>query len=321
MGKLSLCKSTKKATVAIIDETFPKLFHRSASLGLVICEYGLIRGLACVKKSSSSIKGLVRKCIGNSFCPIFLLGDFLPAYAEVAKQLGLTRLTDFVHALRHIYKLVKTNIAKIRLERKDYTELSPKKRKDILNLKKKLLKKQVMPVICTLFKGFKKEYRPVGYLYILGALSELERLIEQFPSLEPLYKDVNKFVHKYIDTWEYQMELTRLSPTVPTTSNSIESKNSTLRVFSRRIKAFCSTTSLLRFFSAVVLWENFDVKTRGPHKGTSAIQRAGIDIYDFGAANFFEACGLEKTPQPYDKKFDPNKIISYLFQQIVVQAV
>ncbi|MEW5768696.1 MAG: hypothetical protein AB1797_13980, partial [bacterium] len=68
----------------------PQIFYKSVSLGLVICEYGLIRGLACVKKSSSSIKGLVRQCIGVSFCPIFLLGDFLPAYVQVAKGLSRT---------------------------------------------------------------------------------------------------------------------------------------------------------------------------------------------------------------------------------------
>lgn len=320
MKELSRCKAMKKAVVAIVDETFPKIFHKSVSLGLVICEYGLIRGLACVKKSSSSIKGLARQCIGTSFRPIFLLGDFLPAYAQVAKGLGLIRLTDFVHASRHIYKLVRTSIGKTRLTLKDYKKLNPKQRKQLLKLKKKLLRKQVMSVIGTLFKGFKKEYRPVGRLYIIGALAELESLTEQFPSLEPLYKAVNKFVHKYIDLWCYQMELAHLFPTIPTTSNSVESKNSILRIFSNRIKAFFSKASLLRFFSAVALWENFDVKERGHHKGTSAIQRAGIDLEDFGAANFFEAVELESVSQQYSKKFDSNEIISYLFKQILAQA-
>jgi len=66
--------------------------------------------------------------------------------------------------------------------------------------------------------------------------------------------------------------------------------------------------------------ENFDIKERGPHKGTSAIQRAGIDLSDFGATNFFEAVNLEKGLEQYAKKFDPNKIISYLFEQILAQA-
>lgn len=320
MKKLSQCSSTKTAIVSIIDETFPKIFHKSVSLGLVICEYGLIRGLACVKKSSSSLRGLVKQCIGKSFCPIFLLGDFLPAYAEVAKGLNLTRLTDFVHATRHIYKLVKACIGKTRLTVKGHERLNPKKYKELLTLKKKLLRKQVMPIIQTLFKGFKKEYGAVGHLYILGALASLEKLTQQFPSLEPLYKAVSKFVSKYIDTWSSQMELAHVVPTVPTTSNSIESKNSILRIFSTRIKAFYSKDSLVRFFSAVALWENFDIKERGHHKGTSAIQRAGIDLSDFGATNFFAAVGLEKVWQNYAKRFDSNKIISYLFEQILLQA-
>jgi hypothetical protein len=40
--------------------------------------------------------------------------------------------------------------------------------------------------------------------------------------------------------------------------------------------------------------ENFDVKTRGPHQGTNAMQRAKIDLDDFGAADFFSAVGLPK---------------------------
>jgi len=94
--------------------------------------------------------------MGKSFCPIFLLGDFLPAYAEVAKGLGLVRLVDFVHATRHIYKLVRTFIGKTRLTMIDYKKLSSKQRGQLLKLKKKLLRKQVMSVIQTLFKGFKK---------------------------------------------------------------------------------------------------------------------------------------------------------------------
>jgi len=317
MEKLSLCKATKKAIVAIIDETFPKIFHKSVSLGLVICEHGLIRALGCVKRSSSSIKGLLNQSMGQSFCPTFLLGDFHPSYAEVAKSLGLTRLTDFVHAIRHLYKLARIHIGKVRLSLKDTQKLSPKQRKEMLKLKKKLLRKQVMPIIQTLLKGFKKQHRAVGHLYILGALEELQRLTEQFPSLDSLYKAMNKFVQKYLPTWALQMELASY---VPTTSNSVESKNSILKIFSRRIKAFYSKASLLRFFSAVALWENFDVKERGPYKGTSAIERAGIDLHDFGAANFFEAVELENVSQHNLNTIESNEIIFYILKQVTQQA-
>ncbi len=40
--------------------------------------------------------------------------------------------------------------------------------------------------------------------------------------------------------------------------------------------------------------ENFDVKWRGKHQGTSAIERASIDLQDLGATDFFGAVGLEK---------------------------
>ncbi len=313
---LSLCRATKKAITAIIDETFPKIFHKSVSLGVVICEYGLIRGVGCVKKSANSIKGLMRHCIGKSFQPLFLLGDFLPAYKKVAKKLKLIRLYDFVHATRHIYKLVRTHIGKIHLTLNNHEKLSPENRKNLLKLKKKLLRKRVMPIIRTLFKGLKKQYRAVGHLYIMGALEDIERLTKQFPSLKLLYKTVNKFVKKYLDTWCFQMLIAHL---VPTTSNSIESKNSIFKRFSQRIKAFSSKASLVRYFSAVALWENFNVKERGLYKGTSAMQRAGINLDDFGATNFFEAVGLENISQRQSKEIDSNKIIIYLFKQILLQ--
>ncbi len=49
------------------------------------------------------------------------------------------------------------------------------------------------------------------------------------------------------------------------------------------------------FFAGVALMENFDIKTRGPNKGTSAIQRANINLDDFGATDFFSAVAL---PEP-----------------------
>ena len=312
LPKLSSCRAAKKALVAIIDETFPKIYHKAVSLGLIVCEYGLIRNVACVKNYSSSIKGLVLHSMGKFFKPIYLLGDFHPSYAKVAKKLGLTRLTDFVHAIRHIYKLVRIHIGKIRLSPNTCKSLTFKERKKLLKLKKKFLKKQIMPIIRTLFKGFKKQYSSVGYLYIIGSLEELAKLVIKFPSLEPLYNSIKKFIDKYLETWCLQMEL---SSNIPTTSNSIESKNSILKVFSKRIKAFYSKESLIRFFSAVALWENFDIKNRGPYVGTSAIQRAGIDLNHFGATNFFEAVDL-KNVYPQSRQIDYNKIIFHLFKQI-----
>ncbi len=40
--------------------------------------------------------------------------------------------------------------------------------------------------------------------------------------------------------------------------------------------------------------ENFDVKTRGLNKDTNAMQRAQINLEDFGATDFFSAVSLHK---------------------------
>ena len=44
--------------------------------------------------------------------------------------------------------------------------------------------------------------------------------------------------------------------------------------------------------TGVALMENFDVKQRGLHQGTSAMERAGINLDGLGAQSFFEAVGL-----------------------------
>jgi hypothetical protein len=81
----------------------------------------------------------------------------------------------------------------------------------------------------------------------------------------------------------------------PTTTNSLESKNSLLKPFSRIAKFFPKPTTCETFFCGVALMENFDVKTRGSNKGTCAMQRAEINLEDFGATDFFSTVAL---PEP-----------------------
>ncbi len=57
-------------------------------------------------------------------------------------------------------------------------------------------------------------------------------------------------------------------------------------------KFFPKSTTCEPFFCGVVLMENFDVKTRGLNKGTNAMQRAQINLEDFGATDFFSAVAL-----------------------------
>jgi len=79
----------------------------------------------------------------------------------------------------------------------------------------------------------------------------------------------------------------------PKTTNALESKNGIFKPFSRLAKSFLLATGQA-FFAGVALMENFDVKSRGIHKGASAIQRAGINLDDLGAADFFSAVDLDR---------------------------
>jgi hypothetical protein len=79
----------------------------------------------------------------------------------------------------------------------------------------------------------------------------------------------------------------------PKTTNSLESKNGLFKPFSKIAKSFRLTTAE-NFFAGVALMENFDVKSRGLHQDTSAMQRADINLDDLGATDFFSAVGLDK---------------------------
>ena len=80
----------------------------------------------------------------------------------------------------------------------------------------------------------------------------------------------------------------------PPPTNALESKNSIFKPFSLIAKFFSQPDKCQAFFAGVALMEDFDVKTRGPNKSTSAMRRAGINLEDFGATDFFSAVGLPK---------------------------
>ena len=78
----------------------------------------------------------------------------------------------------------------------------------------------------------------------------------------------------------------------PKTTNSLESKNALFKPFSRIAKSFHLATAQ-NFFAGVILMENFNVKSRGLHQGTSAIQPSEVNLDDLGTSDFFSAVGLE----------------------------
>jgi len=321
--KLSLmCKCIKKVAVMLIfDETYPKTKESGAtSLGVGIDEFGLIRKLGAIIDRKKDLFRLLRSICTPNFKPRYFLSDYDKLYPKLMGKIDPTIIIckDFVHAIRIIFKDARTAINKVQVKTKG--NLTKGQRKQVTKLKRNLLRKRLYRILRKLIRGFRKEHAPVGTLYILGELEELRELAERFPSLDDFYKKTSKFIHKYIEIWNLQMEL-NFREGLPTTSNSIESKNSLFKVFAKISKCFGSNESMEQFFSAVALMENFSVKTRGKNSGTSAVMRAGVDLKEFGAKDFFEAVNLTEIVLGKRKRscvqFDLKKLSHYfkIFKQ------
>jgi hypothetical protein len=69
LSKLSQCRQ-KAAQFLLFDETFPKMKQRLYSLGVSICEYGLIRSVRCIRQRKPKIFQL--NC-ARSWVNIFIL--------------------------------------------------------------------------------------------------------------------------------------------------------------------------------------------------------------------------------------------------------
>lgn len=283
-----------KAEVLMYDETFPKSKDSGCiNLGVATCENGLIRKVQTidVKRKSKETHKFFKTLVTNKYKPSIFISDYDTTYpTEIKKVLpNIIILKDFVHTIRQIFKDGKSAINKTVVNFSNI-KLSKEKRKKTLDIKKKLLRKQLIRVTRIITKGFKKKYCAVGTLYIEGGMNDIRELSEKFPTLKPFYQKLNKFVNKNIDTWNTHMELYH-TKNIPLTSNIIESKNSIFKAFSKKAKSY-SENCIDKIFCAVALYENFDIKTRGTNKGTSAMSRAGIDLHEFGAENFFDAVGI-----------------------------
>ena len=112
-----------------------------------------------------------------------------------------------------------------------------------------------------------------------------------FTKNSDLHKQLTEFFAKHGSTLEFQFEMKVLIGLV-CMSNLLESKNSIFKMFAHIAQSFQRSDTCERFWSGVSLMEDFDVKLRGLHQGTSAMQRAEINLDDLGAQSFFEAVGL-----------------------------
>jgi len=294
LTKLNRCRQAV-AQFLLFDETFPRMEKRAYSLGVSICEHGLIRSVRCVRQKAKDISAQLRAVVGEHFRPAYFLTDLDVLYNKYMKQAGLnlTHLRDKVHLIRQIVRLFNEAVRDVTLDVPK--GLPGKERKKQHQLKRHLLCKRLRPPLALVFKAFSPGYESVCVLLLEGVISQLQDpdVIIQTASVQTLARRLQCFVNKHGAAINLLLRLA-VEQGTPTTTNSLESKNSIFKPFSRIAKFFSGPIACQSFFSAVALMENFDVKTRGPHKGSSAMQRAEINLEDFGAADFFSAVGLLK---------------------------
>ena len=215
-------------------------------------------------------------------------------YAAYRTRAGLTaqHLLDVVHLLRQIIRLFDEAVRETTVDVPKGS--SYRARQQQRKLKQRLLRKRLQPLLEIALKAFRPGYESICVLLLTGVVAELrnpEQII-QMASVQRLATRLERFLKKHGAAITTLLELAVTEGT-PRTTNALESTNARFKPFSRIAKAFRLATSQL-FFAGVALMENFDVKRRGAHQGTSAIERAGIDLQDLGAPDFFTAVGLER---------------------------
>jgi hypothetical protein len=294
LNKLSQCRQ-QVAHFLLYDETFPKMSKQFYSLGVGICEYGLIRSVRCIRQKGKDIPAQLRAIVGEHFHPTYFLTDLDVLYKEYMTKAGLslTHLRDKVHLIRQIVRLFDEAVREVTLDVPK--GLSMKERKHQLQLKRRLLWKRLQPLLTLAFQAFSPGYESVCVLMLEGLVSRLQdpAIIIQTASVQTLARRLQRFLNKHGDTINRLLQLS-VEHGTPTTTNALESKNSIFKPFSRMAKFFSNLRRCEAFFASVALMENFDIKRRGVHLGTSAMQRAGINLDDLGATDFFSAVGLPK---------------------------
>lgn len=293
LERLSDCRQ-KVTRFLLFDETFPKLGKRAYRLGVAICEHGLIRSVRTLRRKAQDIPTQLRAVVRGHYQPQFFLTDLDVSYGKYKEQAGLAlqHLRDAIHLMRQIIRLFDDAVREVTLDVPK--RLSHKERKKQRTLKQRLLRKRLRPILAVALKAFAPGYESVCVLMLEGVVSQLRdpELILQTASVQRLAKRLERFVKKHGPAINTLLELAVTQDT-PKTTNALESKNGIFKPFSRLAKSFLLTTGQA-FFAGVALMENFDVKSRGIHQGTSAIQRAGINLDDLGATDFFSAVDLDK---------------------------
>ncbi len=292
---LSACRQAD-ARFLLYDETYPKMKKRAYSLGVAICEYGLIRSVRCIVRKAQDIPAQLGDIVGEHFHPQYFLTDLDVLFNKYMRDAGLEliHLRDRVHLIRQIIRLFEEAVRDVTLDMPKGMPI--KERKKQRRLKRRLLRKRLQPLLALVFKSFSPGYESVCVLMLEGVAAQLcdPEIIIQTASVQILARRLQRFLNKHGPAINTLLQL-GVELGTPTTTNALESKNGIFKPFSRIAKFFPQPTSCQSFFAGVALMENFDVKTRGINRGTNAMLRANINLDDFGATDFFSAVRL---PQP-----------------------
>jgi hypothetical protein len=292
LTRLGTCRQ-RLARFLLYDETYPKMKKRSYSLGVVICEHGLLRSVRCVVRKGKDIPSQLRAVVGGKYQPAYFLTDLDVLFNKYMRDAGLqlTHLRDQVHLIRQLMRLFDEAVRDVTL---DVPKGLPfKERKKQRQLKRRLLRQRLQPILSLVFKAFSPGYESVCVLLLEGVVAQLQdpTCIIQTASVQTLSRRLQRFLNKHGPAINTLLQLA-VEQGTPTTTNALESKNGIFKPFSRIAKFFPLPERCQSFFAGVALMENFDVKMRGTNQGTSAMQRAKINLDDFGATDFFSAVGL-----------------------------
>ena len=176
LARLGECRQGV-ARFLLYDETYPKMRKRAYSLGVAICEHGLIRSVRCIVRKAQDIPAQLRDVVGTHFQPQYFLTDLDVLFNKYMKDadLRLTHLRDRVHLIRQIVRLFDEAVRDVTLDVPK--GLSMQQRKKQRQLKRRLLRKRLQPMLTLVFKAFSPGYESVCVLLLEGVLSQLLSLI------------------------------------------------------------------------------------------------------------------------------------------------
>jgi DNA-directed RNA polymerase subunit RPC12/RpoP len=172
LARLSECRQAVTRFL-LYDETYPKMQKRAYSLGVAICEHGLIRSVRCITRKAKDIPAQLRDVVGTHFQPAYFLTDLDVLFNKYMKDadLALIHLRDRVHLIRQILRLFVEAVRDVTLDVP--RGLSIKERKKQRKLKRRLLRKRLRPLLELVFKAFSPGYESVCVLMLEGVVAQL----------------------------------------------------------------------------------------------------------------------------------------------------